>query len=272
MVMASGCRYTTQIATRQLADNVSRAILNSHDPATVKQGAPAYMILMDSLIEGDPDQQNLLLTGARLYDAYATVFVGDTLRARRLTDKAWEYSLRALCLEHPGKCQDYRKPYAEYVNFLAAMTPSDVGVLYNFAASWASWVQAHEDDWKAKADLPKIEATMKRVIDLDETYRQGDPYLYLGVLSILLPPALGGRPEQAYDYFQRAIVLSEGRNLMYKVIFAERYGRMLFNRKLHDRLLHEVVAADPVAPDLTLMNIIAQKKAADLLNSADEYF
>ena len=59
---------------------------------------------------------------------------------------------------------------------------------------------------------------------------------------------------------------------MFQVIFAERYGRMLFDRELHDRLLHRVLDSDPAVPGLTLMNTIAQQKAAALLNSADEYF
>ena len=259
-------------ATGQLADNVSSAILNQNDPKTVKDGAPAYLILIDGLIAGEPESLNLLLTGAKLYNAYATVFVDDVTRAQLLTDKAWGYSKRALCLSYPDDCEQYLLPYAQYIDFLETMEKSDIPVLFGFAASWASWIQTHEDDWNARADLPKVEATIKYVVEQDSNYLQGEPYLYLGVLSIILPPALGGKPKQARSYFERALALSHGRNLMFKVIFAERYARMLFNRDLHDRLLHEVLAADPVEPGLTLMNTIAQQQANLLLNSADDYF
>ena len=259
-------------ATGRLAGNISSAILNQNDPETVREGAPAYLILMDGLINDEPEDEVLLLTGARLYDAYAAVFVEETGRAQRLTDKAWEYSRRALCLAHPDHCQQYQQPYAEYVEFLSTLDKSDVPVLYAFGASWANWIQTHGEDWNARADIPKVEATMQKVVELDDVYLQGDPHVYLGVLSILLPPALGGKPEQARAYFERAIALSNGRNLMFKVIFAERYGRMMFDRELHDRLLHEVLAVDPNEPGLTLMNTIAQEKARKLLSSADEYF
>ena len=59
---------------------------------------------------------------------------------------------------------------------------------------------------------------------------------------------------------------------MIKVIFAERFGRTMFDRRLHDRLLREVIEADPQEPDLTLMNLLAQEKARSLLDSADDYF
>ena len=63
--------------TTRLADNLSAAVLNQNDPETVRQGAPAYLLLVDSLIEGDPENSAMLQTGARLYVAYATAFVED---------------------------------------------------------------------------------------------------------------------------------------------------------------------------------------------------
>jgi len=110
------------------------------------------------------------------------------------------------------------------------------------------------------------------VAELDEGYDYGGPQLYLGVFETLLPPSMGGRPEVGRSHFEKAIALSQGRFLMSKVMFAEQYARLLFNRELHDRLLEEVLAADPNVPGLTLINAVAQRRARELLDSADEYF
>jgi hypothetical protein len=59
---------------------------------------------------------------------------------------------------------------------------------------------------------------------------------------------------------------------MVKVMLADQYGRLMFERELHDRLLNEVMAADAQAPDLTLMNTVAKERAQQLLESADDYF
>ncbi len=59
---------------------------------------------------------------------------------------------------------------------------------------------------------------------------------------------------------------------MTKVMFADQYARLLFNRELHDELLNEVIAADPIAPGLTLINTVSQTRAHELLDTADEYF
>ena len=59
---------------------------------------------------------------------------------------------------------------------------------------------------------------------------------------------------------------------MAKVLYAEKYARLVFNRELHDTLLSEVTDADPYGEALTLINLVAQDQAAALLESADEYF
>ena len=270
--LLTGCSIVRSMATDQLADDVALAILDQNDPITVRDGAPAYLILIDGLIARSPDSEELLMTGARLYGAYATLFVDDSERARGMADKAWLYSKRALCIMESDRCEDYLAPYERYVEFLQTLNRSSLDVLYIFAVSWAGWIDTHSNDWNARASIPKVEATMRRVIELDERYSDGEPHLYLGVLSIILPPALGGKPDQAKIHFERAIALSNGRNLLAKVLYAEHYGRKMFDRDLHDRLLTEVLAANPESPRATLMNSVAQGKARQLLDSADAYF
>jgi len=258
--------------TSSLGKNLSLAILNQDDPDTVRAGAPAYLLLVDSLIEGNPKDEGTLVAAAKLYSAYAAVFVKDEDRARRMSDKARGYARRALCLEHPKICELDGGPFSEFQPALQALTYSDLPALYAYALSWALWIQTHSSDWSAVADLPKVEAMLERVVQLDNNYEHGEPHIYLGIIRTQLPPSLGGKPEQGRKEFEKAIKISDGKNLMAKVEFARRYARLVFNRELHDRLLNEVLAADPVHPELTLSNVLAQRQAKELLKSADDYF
>ena len=88
----------------------------------------------------------------------------------------------------------------------------------------------------------------------------------------MLPPSLGGKPDIGRQHFEDAIRLSHGQNLMVKVLYARQYARLVFNRELYVSLLTDVINADPVAPDLTLMNIVAQQQAKQLLADTDKYF
>ena len=268
-LMLSAC---ASMATQGLADNLGQAILNQDDPATVKEGAPAYLLILDGFIQDSPDDPALLMAGARLYGAYAAVFVEDPDRAKRMTAKARDYARRALCLREVGFCELEDKPFDDFVPVLEDPARADLPALYTYATAWAGWVQARQDDWQAIADLPKIEAMLDRSVVLDESYEQGQAHLYLGILRTRLPPSMGGKPEQGRRHFERALELSDGKNLMAKVELARRYARLVFDRELHDRLLNEVLAADAHVPDLTLSNTLAQRDARQLLASSDDYF
>lgn len=272
LLALNGCASFVSSATDKLADNLSSAILNQNDPETVKAGMPSYLLLVDSLIEGDPQNQNMLVAGSKLYSAYAAAFVKEPERAKRLARKARDYSDRAFCAHDATLCNVMEKPFDEFDTAIAALKVNEVPLLYAGGTAWAGWIQANSSDWNAIASLPKVKAMMTRVVALDETYRHGEGHLYLGVFNTLLPPALGGKPEEGRVHFERAIKLSAGRDLMAKVEYARRYARITYDRELHDRLLHEVLDADAIAPDLTLSNVLAKRKAKELLESADSYF
>ena len=268
----AGCASVATSASSRLANNLSVAILNQDDPDTVQAGAPAYLLLIDSLIDGDPQNEDLLLAGSKLYGAYAAAFVKEPERAKRLTLKARDYGDRALCVHGAQLCNLMERPYDDFAAAISTLKVGDVPVLFASGAAWAGWIQANSSDWNAIASLAKVNAMMARVVVLDEGYDHGEAHLYLGVIATLLPPALGGKPEEGRVHFERAIELSAGHDLMAKVEYARRYARITYDRPLHDRLLQEVLAADAAAPGLTLSNMLAKRQARELLASADSYF
>ncbi|MFQ5992814.1 MAG: TRAP transporter TatT component family protein, partial [Nitrospiraceae bacterium] len=270
-IVLAGCAGMVTSATTRLANNLSSGILNQNDLKTVRDGAPAYMLLIDGLIRENSDNVELHIIGAKLYGAYAGAFV-EGERARRLTTRARDYALHALCRQRTEMCGIATRPYGESVAMMELLERSDVPALYTLGTTWAGWIQTHSDDWNAIADLPKVKAIMQRVLELDEQFDRGGAHLYLGVLLTLQPPALGGKPAEAREHFERAIDLSDGRDLMTKVQFAKFYARLVFDRKLHDRLLQDVLSADSVEPDLTLRNTIAKEEARRLLATSEEYF
>ncbi|MAI25260.1 MAG: hypothetical protein CMN75_04430 [Spirochaeta sp.] len=267
-----GCSSLMSSATTGVAKNLTSAVLNQDDVLLVKEGAPAYLIAIDGLVEGDPKNQTLLLAGAQLYSAYASSFVTDPVRASRLSTKAKNYGWKALCLRSMELCEASRGRFSAFETALASTDRDDVPTLYGYGAAWAGWVQINAADWNAVAELPKVQALMERVVALEPGYDNGRADLYLGVLYTLRPASLGGRPELGRKYFERAIELSKGKDLLAKVLMADQYARLVFDQSLHDQLLEEVIAADPVAPGYTLSNTIAQEQARELLAESNEYF
>jgi hypothetical protein len=269
IIVLPGC---ASMLAGNMAASLSTAILNQNDPETVRAGAPAYLLMIDGMIQDNPNDPDILLTGSRLYGAYATIFVEDRQRAERLARKSFGYAVRAICQRNSQLCSSYNESFDIFAGSLKSVTKDDLAYLYGFGSSWAGLVQVSAGDWGAMADLPKIELTMQRIVSLDESFDNGSAHTYLGVLSSLRPASLGGKPEQGRMHFEKAIQLSGGKNLMNKVLYARHYARLVYDRNLHDRLLREVIEADPEVPGLTLVNTLARQEADELLKSADEYF
>ena len=152
------------------------------------------------------------------------------------------------------------------------MTAEDITYLYGYAVAWTGWIQANSGDWNAIGQLARVKLMMARVLELDETWDRGGAHLYLGGLETILPASMGGRPDLGKIHFEKAIQLADGKFLMTKVVYAEQYAKLMFDKVLHDRLLNEVIQADPNFDGMTLTNRIAQERAVVLLADGEEYF
>jgi len=268
----SACGQLVSNAKKEFADDVTATILESNDPETIKKGVPAYLILISSMVKGDPDNPDLLEAGAQLYGAYASSFTDSQESKKALAETAFSYASHAMCVRNAKFCDVKSISYFEYETLLLEVDKADANHLFIFASSWAGLIEATSSDWNSIAELPKVKASIQRVIDIDETVSNGNAHLYMAVLETLLPPSLGGKPDLAKKHFDRAIELSNNTNLMAKVLYAEKYARLLFERELHDELLNQVMAADIGPKDQTLINTLAKQKAKELLLVADDYF
>ncbi len=269
LVTSGGC--TSMIAGR-FADNLSTAILAQDDPETVRQGVPAYLIMLDSLVLQSPNDPAMLQASASLHSAYAGLFAQNPLQAKRLSSKARQQSRKALCERLSTICDHDGGPLSEFQASLTKVNTKDIAYLYTYGSAWATWIQANKDDWNAVADLPKVEAIMMRIVAIDENYQWGRAHLYLGVINSQLPPTLGGQPEKGRAHFEKAIALSNGQDLIAKVDLARNYARLVFDKALHDQLLNEVLTTPTAISTLMLSNTLAREAATELLATSAEYF
>ena len=272
LALLSACATVVDNATSQLTDQLGTAILNQNDPETVRDGAPAFLLVLDSLAAGDSKNPELLATTAELYAAYGTLFVTEPERSARLTERAFDYGQQALCASNGATCgaQDLR--YQEFLDTLDQLTKADAPALYSYSLAWLAQIQSNAGDMSALSKLPRAKAALERVATLDPDFRSADVARYLGVVATIRPPALGGDFPAGKAYFERALELSGGKDLSVPVDYARYYARTLYDRELHDQLLKAALAADPVAPGLTLMNTLAQRNARELLDGADDHF
>jgi len=273
----AGCVPTKQArvaAAAYTAEDVFQAAVKQPDPTIVRRGSPAYLMLVDGLIEANPDNGELLTAGCHSYTSYASSFIEDTnpAKAAILYAKAKHYGFRALSAE--GNFQQAASGSLDrFSTLLGKYERDDVPALFCTGSAWAKWISLNLDSVAALADMPMLEATMKRVIELDGSYHYGSPHVLMAVYLAVKPPMLGGDLAKAKDHFDRAFALGGDKLLSAKVRFARYYAVGVKDRDLFEKTLHEVIEApvDQVA-ELTLSNSLAKEKARELLEKADEYF
>ena len=69
--MLSGCASLVSGISSRMANDLADAILNSSDIDTVREGVPAYLLLIDSFLRSSPEDVDLLLAAARLNGSYS---------------------------------------------------------------------------------------------------------------------------------------------------------------------------------------------------------
>ena len=260
-------------STATLLEDVANSANKQSDLRVVREGMPAYLMLIDGMVEAVPDNARLLITAAQAYASFASAFIedADVEYARTLYDKAKKYALRALELR--GLKNPASKPFDAFEEALNRLGKDEVPYMFWTATCWGSWIRLSLGSMVAVAELPRVEALMKRVLVLDEEFYFGGPHLFMGIWFASRPKIAGGDLTRAQHHFQKALEFSRGNFLMTQVYYADQYARRTFNRKLFVATLQNVMAT-PVdkIPQLTLLNTVAHKKAKKMLEQVDAYF
>lgn len=272
LLSLTACGSLVSSAKKEFAEDLSATILAHDEPETIKQALPTFLVLVSSMIRGDQENVELLISGSRLYGVYASIFVNETDRKIILSRRSFKYAEQAVCLKLPLACTAKTMSYHEFEQILKEFKKADAAMLFAYGSAWSGMIQANRADWNLIAELPKAKAIIARVLELDEAINNGDAHTYMAVMESLLPPAMGGKPELAKKHFERALEISQRKNLMALLMYAEKYARLLFDKELHDSLLRELLSVDVSQSKTLLIDKMAQLKAKELLADSDDYF
>jgi hypothetical protein len=275
--LSLGCfpsKKMTVISVGPLLEEVAKASSKQSDLRLIREGMPAYLLLMDGMVEAWPDSAPLLIAAAQAYSSYASIY--GEVRDRKdqeqeeqedypavLYGKARKYALKSL--ERRGLKKPAEIPLDDFREGLQRLGKRDLPYLFWTAACWGSWISLNLGSMEALAELPKVETLMKRVLELDETFYYGGAHLFMGIWFASRPKGLGQDLKKAQEHFLKAIEIGQGKFLMAYVYYAEYYARKTMDKDLFAFALQRVAETPPdILPDLTLLNSVAKKKAVDL--------
>jgi len=273
--LTAGCLSGQQIMAEKapaLFREVALSANRQSDVTLVRQGIPSYLMLIDGMIQSNPDNKDLLLAAAQAYASYASVLEEEEKeRIASLNEKAKKYALQALELTPPFK-EALGKPIDVFQKKLEQTGEKDVPTLFWVGNIWGGWI-ASTESVEAMADLPWAEALIERVLQLDPGYYYGGAHLFKAILFSARPEQFGGNFKKAGEHFLKAREYGHGKLLMTDVYYAQYYARQTLNRDLFVNTLKRVLESRADSePDLTLSNTLAQQRAKKLLAQADEFF
>lgn len=274
---AVGCGAGTRLAVHSMIpilQNTTDAAKTRSDLETIAVGLPANLLLLDGLIRTEPGNRDLLELGAYLYFGYALGFVEarDARRASEYYAMGRDYGLRALdrrSVFRNGRGGDLEAFRAG----VRALGKNDVAAMAWAGANWGRWLSLNLDSAAAIAEMPRLEALLDRLLELDAGYERGLPHALRGTYDALRPEMFGGSPARAREHFDAALRLSERRVLLYQVFYAEFYCRQILDAECFTSTLDAVIAApDSLLPAEQLLNAIGRERARMLRPQVDELF
>ena len=106
--------------------------------------------------------------------------------------------------------------------WLAGRGPRDLPGLFWTAFPYGAWMNLNLDSQEALFLLPRVEALVKRCLELDEGYFFGAGHLFLGALDCTRPRFVGGNPEAGRERFRQAQRLN-GPDFLLPLLFEARH-------------------------------------------------
>jgi predicted anti-sigma-YlaC factor YlaD len=288
-LLAAGC--IKKIALRKVAGALtaegSTVFTGDDDPQLIADALPFALKMHESLLEGLPDDVNLLLATGKAFCMYAYAFIhvpADTISDIRINEKAEHliraknmylrakgYLFRALEIRHPGFTASIEANKTD--SALAMTTIADSALLYWTGASWMGAFTTDKFDMKLALDMPKAVAFMNRLLQMHESYGNGSVHDFFISYYGSMPKSMGGNEEKAREHFARSIELSQGRSAVPYVSLATSVCVNEQNHKEFVELLTKALAIDVNQyPGNRLANIISQRKAQWLMKHIDDYF
>lgn len=243
----------------------------------VCEGAPSYLLMLDSMLVSKPDDRGLLLSATKAYSGFNSALsecgAGED-RIAAVTDKTHLYGIKLLQHYLPLRPSgNFSLPGGEegFNRQLNRLKKDDVEDVFWGTYGWLAWVQSQKGSPSSIVDMVVIEKVMEKLLALDEAYQGGSIHLFFGVYHALKPAMFGGRPDLSREHFEKALAFSNHQFLITQTTYAQTYARSTFDQELHDKLLGEVLSFNLTdAPEFSLSNQIAKKRAKILLE--ENYF
>jgi predicted anti-sigma-YlaC factor YlaD len=258
------------------------------DPELVGDALPFAIKMYEALLDANPNHQGLILTTGSLFVMYANAFVQGPAEFLPITrieereaglDRAKKLYLRGADIVLSGLEKKYRgflstsSVKGTLAPYLAKMKKADVPYLYWSSAGLLSAFSLNPFDSSLGLRVPDLMACMDRAYELDPDFNQGALDDFYVIALSALPETMGGDKSRVEAHFALSLKKSGGALAGPYVSYAQSVSIPSQDYDTFKKYLETALAMDPDAyPANRLANIISQRKARYLLDSASNFF
>ena len=281
------CMAFSVCSLNSMAAKASDVFAEDSDPILVGKALPFTIKMLESLAEAKPKSHKRLETTGSLYIMYANAFVqgpaeqmpqelfresrAEKDRAVNLYLRGLDFMYRRLELKYPGFSASFQQNKSAQI--LAKMKKNDVPSLYWAAVAGISAYSLRQFDPALSLRHTEFLALAERAYELDPDFNKGalDEFLFLYYMQI--PEFLGGDKKKAEIHFNRAMEKSGGLLASIYVSYATAVSIPNQDYDKFKEYIEKALSVDiDASPSNRLVNVISQKKAQYLLDSAERLF
>jgi predicted anti-sigma-YlaC factor YlaD len=291
LILFSSCsinRMATKAVANALTGDGSGAVFTGDtDPELIGSALPFAIKMYEALLSQQPDHPGLILTTGSLFVMYANAFIQgpaemlpveayqereDQLnRARKLYLRGVDILAGGLEKKYPG----WNTAYTRGVQpaYLVKLKKADVPLIYWHAAGFLSAYALNPFDLDLGMRLPELTAAIDRAYELDPDFNQGALDEFYMLFYSSMPEGMGGDPSKVEAHYHLALEKTRGLSPGPYVSYAQAVCIPAQDYDTFKRCLESALGVD-IEQDLPnrLVNILSQRKARRLLESAPDFF
>jgi predicted anti-sigma-YlaC factor YlaD len=286
-ILLSGCSVK-RYAINQLGDALAGTgptFSADDDPELIRAAVPFSLKLVESLLAETPRHEGLLLAAARGFTQYSYAFVQEDADELEDTDKVAATAMRARAAKLYLRARNYgiRGLEVKHKDFAARLKANpkeavkelkkpEAAMAYWTAISWGAALSASHD-FAMLPEVPRFEALMDRVLELDEGFDEGTAHTFMITYEMARLNGKADRAEKAKAHYDRAIALGGGHQAGPLVAYAENVLVAQKNKTEFQSMLRQALRMDlNASPENRELNLALQRRARWLLSRTDKLF